>query len=69
VAIILKKVMFLKLADDGSIKQHKQLNNLQSPKKKAKSDKKESLSEQDLKELMGIDRPTYKRVRGAIRNK
>jgi hypothetical protein len=61
--------MFLKLADDGSIKQHKQLNNLQSPKKKRKPDKKESLSEQDLKELMGIDRPTYKRVRGAIRNK
>jgi hypothetical protein len=60
--------MFLKLADEGSIKQNKQLNNLQSPKKKRKPHK-ESLSEQDLKELMGIDRPTYKRVRGAIQNK
>lgn len=47
------------------VKEKKANNKNHSPKKKPE----EKLSEQDLKELMGMDRPTYKRVRGAIRNK
>ncbi|MBB6176395.1 hypothetical protein HNQ82_001209 [Anoxybacillus tengchongensis] len=31
--------------------------------------KKDKLSMRDVMELMGVNRPTYKRVRGAIRRK
>jgi hypothetical protein len=39
------------------------------PKKKHKKKRKEKLSRRDLIDLMGMNRPTYKRVRGAIRRK
>jgi hypothetical protein len=43
---------------------HMKENKKESPKKK------EQLSEKDIKELMGTNRPTYKRGKGgAIRNK
>lgn len=35
--------------------------------KKSKKKKQEKLSEHDLRELMGTNRDTYKRVRGAVR--
>jgi len=36
--------------------------------KKRKKKRKEKLSHRELIDLMGVNRPTYKRVRGAIRN-
>ena len=36
---------------------------------KATSKASEKLSKRELEELMGIKRPTYKRVRGAFRSK
>jgi hypothetical protein len=44
---------------------NKDIINLKSIKKK----RKEKLSRRDLIDLMGMNRPTYKRVRGAIRRK
>jgi hypothetical protein len=37
--------------------------------KKRKKKRKEKLSRRELIELMGVNRDTYKRVRGAIRRK
>jgi hypothetical protein len=37
--------------------------------KKRKKKRKEKLSWRELIDLMGMNRPTYKRVRGAIRRK
>jgi hypothetical protein len=37
--------------------------------KKRKKKRKEKLSRRELIDLMGVNRPTYKRVRGAIRRK
>lgn len=37
--------------------------------KKRKKKRKEKLSRHELIDLMGVNRPTYKRVRGAIRRK
>jgi hypothetical protein len=37
--------------------------------KKSKKKRKEKLSRRELIDLMGMNRPTYKRVRGAIRRK
>ena len=37
--------------------------------KKRKKKRKEKLSHRELIDLMGVNRPTYKRVRGAIRRK
>jgi hypothetical protein len=37
--------------------------------KKQKKKRKEKLSHQELIDLMGVNRDTYKRVRGAIRRK
>jgi hypothetical protein len=40
------------------------------PQKPSKQEKKqEVLSEKDLKDLMGTNRPTYKRCKGAYRQK
>lgn len=38
-------------------------------KPKTKQKKKENLSQRDLKDLMGTNMDTFKRVRGAIRKK
>ena len=38
-------------------------------KHKKRPKRNEQLSRQDIEELMGVNRPTYKRVRGAIRRK
>mgnify|MGYP005749134937 CR=1 FL=1 len=47
------------------------MKDLQNQKKQNnnKSPKKEQLSEKEMKELMGIYRPTYNRRRGVIRQK
>ncbi|WP_313803292.1 hypothetical protein [Cytobacillus sp.] len=58
----------MKIADHLSSTELHHMNNF---KKKDKSSNKiaEKFSSRDLAELMGTNRPTYKRVRGAIRNK
>jgi hypothetical protein len=38
-------------------------------KQPEQSTKKEKLSNQDIKELMGMSRPTYRRHKGAMRQK
>lgn len=44
--------------------------NSESIKKRRKKYKqKERLTRQDIEELMDVNRPTYKRVRGAVRRK
>lgn len=50
-----------------SIKRKLGYNN--DSKRKRKKKHREQLSRQDIEELMGVNRPTYKRVRGAIRRK
>jgi hypothetical protein len=52
----------MKFANNGKSEQKKQPE--QSPKKNT-----EKLSNQDIKELMGMSRPTYKRHKGAMRQK
>jgi hypothetical protein len=42
---------------------------LEQKKQPEQSPKKEKLSKQDIKELMGMSRPTYKRHKGAMRQK
>jgi hypothetical protein len=51
----------LKLADRLSKKRKRQLEEF--------SPKKEVLSKKDIEELMGINRATYTRVKGAVRRK
>lgn len=41
----------------------------QTPKKKSVGNRKETLSQRDLEELMGIRKPTYKRHNGALRQR
>lgn len=45
-----------------------ELNSMVSPKKKKKK-KINKLTNRDLKELMGIDRPTYRKVSGKIKQR
>jgi predicted XRE-type DNA-binding protein len=52
----------MKVADQLTTKQKQQLERMKSPKR-------EQFSRKEIKELMGINQPTYKRVHGAIRNK
>lgn len=53
------------------LKEYKRKNNIKTPSPKKKRKKKtESLSQEDLEDLMGIRRPTYRRGRGgAIKQK
>lgn len=44
-------------------------NDSRLKKKRCKKKHHEQLTRQDIEELMGVNRPTYKRVRGAIRRK
>lgn len=47
------------------LKEYKRKNNIKTPQPKKKRRKKtESLSQEDLEDLMGIRRPTYRRGRG-----
>ncbi len=46
----------------------KEIKKLKSVAKKPKK-KEQKLSRRELLDLMGMNRPTYKRVRGAIRRK
>jgi hypothetical protein len=48
---------------------NKEIMNLKSIKKKPKKKRKEKLSRRELIDLMGVNRPKYKRVRGAIKRK
>lgn len=53
-------------------KDRKKINKLRGSNKPIKSQpkkKQEKLSESDLAELMGMNRPTYKRKNGAIRRR
>jgi hypothetical protein len=66
----------MKIADVLTNQQKQQLQKIKSPKKKHKElhkpkqeKKKEKLSEFDLIDLMGSNRPTYVRKGGAIRRK
>jgi hypothetical protein len=68
----------MKLGDQLSKEQKQQLNKMVSHSKprrskdapdKPKPKKKEDLSFRDIQELMGTNRDTYKRVRGAVRRK
>jgi hypothetical protein len=56
---------------DKDVKKLKSIKKKQKkkPKKKPKKKRKEKLSRRDLIDLMGMNRPTYKRVRGAIMRK
>jgi hypothetical protein len=64
--ILLFGVMGMRLADHLSDQDVKKMKSI---KKKPKKKRKEKLSRRDLIDLMGMNRPTYKRVRGAIRRK
>jgi hypothetical protein len=66
VFILLFGVMKMRLVDHLS---NKEIMNLKSIRKKSKKKMKEKLSRRELIDLMGMNRPTYKRVRGAIRRK
>ncbi|MFC0417749.1 hypothetical protein ACFFHH_20285 [Cytobacillus solani] len=59
----------MKIADHLSSADLHQVNNFKNKDKSSKNKSNERLSSRDLAELMGTNRPTYKRVRGAIRNK
>jgi ferritin len=67
----------MKFADHLSKEQKKELSQIQSPKKKCKKKKQnaapvkkeEKLSRNDILELMGVNRDTYVRSKGAIRRK
>jgi hypothetical protein len=52
----------MRIADQISDKQKRQLEKMKSPKK-------EKLSRKDLEELMGTRRDTYERRNGAVRRK
>ncbi len=57
--------MFMRLVDMVSKEQKENLQKLRHPKKK-----KEKFSDYDLRDLMGVNRDTYKRGKGgAIRRK
>lgn len=55
----------MRIVDHLTEKEKQQLNDLKSPKKKRKK-KQEKVN---WKEIMGMDRDIYKRVRGAVRRK
>jgi hypothetical protein len=59
----------MKIADHLSSVELHQVNNFKNKDKSTNNKSNEHLSSRDLADLMGINRPTYKRVRGAIRNK
>ena len=65
--------LFLKLGDDMKISDHvssaelQHVNNIKDKDKCLNNKSSEKLSNREIEELMGINRPTYKRVRGAIR--
>ncbi|MDN4525335.1 hypothetical protein [Fictibacillus fluitans] len=59
----------MKLYDRLSAEQKRKLNNIKRPDKKKRKKKNKGFSERDLKDLMGVNRDTYKRVNGAIRKK
>ncbi|WP_215012958.1 hypothetical protein [Bacillus sp. ISL-75] len=52
----------MKLEERLSKKQKEQLERMKSPKN-------EKFSKEDIEELMGIRQPTYKRHKGALRQK
>jgi hypothetical protein len=54
--------MAVRIEDRISKEKKQQLQKIRSPKK-------EKLSTQDIEELMGTRRETYKRVNGAVRRK
>ncbi|MBT2727853.1 hypothetical protein J7E63_12980 [Bacillus sp. ISL-75] len=56
------EVMAVKLEERLSKKQKEQLERMKSPKN-------EKFSKEDIEELMGIRQPTYKRHKGALRQK
>ncbi|MEH7392415.1 hypothetical protein [Bacillus sp. JJ1474] len=64
-----KQVMHMKIADHLSSKELQHMNNLKNKDKSTNNKSNEKLSDRDLAELMGTNRPTYRRVRGAIRRK
>jgi hypothetical protein len=53
----------MKLADQLSVKDKKKLDRLTSPKKERK------MSQDEIEDLMGMHRDTYKRVHGKIRRR
>lgn len=57
----------MKNTDYLTPKEPQHVNDLKNKDKSIKSN--EKLSDRELAELMGTNRPTYKRVRGAIRRK
>lgn len=59
----------MKIGDHLSSAELQQVNNFKNKDKSSNDKSNEKLSARDLAELMGTNRPTYKRVRGAIRNK
>ncbi|KQL17669.1 hypothetical protein [Cytobacillus solani] len=59
----------MKIADHLSSAELHQVNNFKNKDKSSNKKSNERLSSRDLAELMGTNRPIYKRVRGAIRNK
>jgi hypothetical protein len=52
----------MRIADQIPDKQKQQLSKMKSPKK-------EKFSKKDIEELMGVRQPTYKRYKGAMRQK
>ncbi|MFE8697967.1 hypothetical protein ACFYKT_16620 [Cytobacillus sp. FJAT-53684] len=59
----------MKIIDHLSSKELQHMNSLKDKDKSTNNISNEKFSSRDLAELMGTNRPTYKRVRGAIRNK
>ncbi|MGN7402754.1 hypothetical protein ACTHO0_23135 [Cytobacillus praedii] len=59
----------MKIIDHLSSIELQHMTNLKNKDKSSNNKSNEHLSSRDLADLMGINRPTYKRVRGAIRNK
>ena len=70
--ILSRKVRRMRIEErvPESIKQKLGYNNdSRLKKKRCKKKHHEQLTRHDIEELMGVNRPTYKRVRGAIRRK
>ncbi|WP_102274080.1 hypothetical protein [Cytobacillus massiliigabonensis] len=59
----------MKIADHLSSKELQHMTDLKNKDKSSNNISNEKLSDRELAELMGTNRPIYKRVRGAIRNK
>lgn len=67
--ILLKLGDYMKIIDHLSSEELQHMKNLKNKDKSNNNTSNERLSDRDLAELMGTNRTTYRRVRGAIKRK